>query len=128
MTEAYAIEDGRLTVERVEGKSNVDVDLAQVTGYHYERGVRKDTTGALVLHVEGATEPVVVRVDSEDAAEAITRLRDELTLIEVEKNKRLNEDGDETPAERDADEFVVAQDSAEELEARGETDGHTEDA
>lgn len=76
MTEQYVIEDGRLQVERVEGKSNVDVDLDKVESWHYERGVRSDTAGALVLKLKDRVEPVVVRVDAgDDAAAVVETLR-----------------------------------------------------
>lgn len=67
MTEDVTVEGGRLKVERVSGKDDVDVALSDVDSAHYERGVNGE--GALVLHVKDAIEPIVIRVDQEDASE-----------------------------------------------------------
>lgn len=74
MTEKLNVTDGRLTVERVEGKESIDLDLSTVEEVYFEAAPFAGHSGALVLvDVDGAKH--VVRVDNEDAGEALEQVR-----------------------------------------------------
>lgn len=75
MTEKLNVsEDGRLTVERVEGKQSIDLDLSTVDEVYFEAAPVLDRPGALVL-VDLDGEKHVIRVDNEDAGDALAQVR-----------------------------------------------------
>jgi hypothetical protein len=72
-TEDIKIQDGRITVERVGEKPNVDVAVSDVESVTFTRSVWNGP-GALVLHTANGDE--VIRVENEDASEALALLRE----------------------------------------------------
>lgn len=71
-TEDIKVQDGRITVERAGNKENVDVAASDVDSVTFTRGVW-DGPGALVLHTTKGD--VVIRVDNDDAGEALSIVR-----------------------------------------------------
>lgn len=68
-TEDIKVQDGHITVQRAGSKENVDVAASDVDSVTFTRGVWNGP-GALVLHtVKG---DVVIRVDNDDAGEALS--------------------------------------------------------
>jgi hypothetical protein len=73
VSESITVKGGRVTVARAEHKDDVDVDLSNVESVHYERPVMGGT-GALVIRERDSDEDVVIRVDEEDAPEALSAI------------------------------------------------------
>lgn len=70
-TEDIQIQDGRIVVERVEYKANVDVAVSDVDSISFTAsGTDGSKPGALVLHTKDGDQ--VIRVDDEDAGEVLT--------------------------------------------------------
>jgi hypothetical protein len=67
-TEDIKVKDGRITVERIGEKQNVDVAVSDVDSVTYARGWALGP-GALILHTDDGD--VVIRVDHEDAGDAL---------------------------------------------------------
>jgi hypothetical protein len=72
-TEDIRIEDGKITVERIEGKANVDVALSDVELVTFTRGVGGGT-GALLLHTDKGD--ILIRVENDDAPKLLTDIRE----------------------------------------------------
>lgn len=67
-TEDIKVQDGRIVVERVGNKQNVDVAVSDVESVSYIRGFA-NATGALVLHTK--SQDFVINVEVEDAGAAL---------------------------------------------------------
>jgi hypothetical protein len=67
-TEDIKVKDGRIQVERLGDKENVDVAASDVDSVTFTRSVWNGP-GALILHTEEGD--VVIRVENDDADEAL---------------------------------------------------------
>jgi hypothetical protein len=98
-TEDIRIENGRVIVERIEGKDNIDVALSDVELVTFTRGVGGGT-GALLLHTENGDH--LIRVENDDAPEALTTIRnargDDNRGSNVESQDDVSVDTDIDPA------------------------------
>jgi len=74
-TEDIKVRDGRITVERIEGKENVDVAVSDVDSVTFARS-SFGGPGALVL--ETAKGNVVIHVENDDAGKALSLVRSAL--------------------------------------------------
>lgn len=70
-TEDIRIENGRVLVERIEGKENIDVELSKVDVVTFTRGVGGGD-GALVFSTEDGES--LIRVANDDAPEVLERI------------------------------------------------------
>lgn len=102
MTEKLTVKDGRLKVERVEGKESLDIDLSKVDTVYFERSPMPTYPGALVLVTDEGQK--VVRVDNDDAAEVMKKIQPSL---------RQREENDEArrPAQTDINQSDEPQDA-----------------
>jgi hypothetical protein len=95
-TEDIKVRDGRIQVERVAGKDNVDVAASDVDSVTFTRG-GWGGTGALVLHTENGD--VVIRVENDDAGEALKKVRAVVKEDnEEEPETELTQDNEVPPA------------------------------
>lgn len=113
MTEKLTVEDGRLKVERVDGKDSLDLDLAEVKHVHFEASQFEGYSGALVLRTED--EEKVVRVDNEDAGTVLEKILPSVTRPAVDATPDESQEPKDAPA---PDEAPSAEDSTNRVRSR----------
>jgi hypothetical protein len=96
-TEDIKVQDGHIIVERAGNKENVNVAASDVDSVTFTRGVW-DGPGALVLHTTKGD--VVIRVDNEDAGDALSIVRsvvrEETANEQAAENEQAPESNEET--------------------------------
>lgn len=95
MTEKLTVENGRLKVERIEGKESLDLDLSAVDAVRFEAAQFEGYSGALVLTVDG--EEKVVRVDNEDAPAILEKVEPAVGRREAAGTSTETPGGEDAP-------------------------------
>lgn len=115
MTEKLTVENGRLKVDRAEGKESLDLDLSEVDAVRFEASQFEAYSGALVLVVDGQEK--VVRVDNEDAPEILAKLQPAEARDQRETSGQVNESQEPKDAPA-SDEAPTADDSTNRTRSR----------